>query len=124
MSGRTGPHIALAFAVGLAAGVLTGCAHGDEGPQPVRTTPTGRTIPFTLSTHCGIGEIQIGSTYFEADDPLSDGSGNPPAGWNQPVQKGTMTLKSETEAVFTDDAGHEVTFHARPGATGFKNLCL
>ncbi|MDQ0604742.1 hypothetical protein QF037_009087 [Streptomyces canus] len=34
-----------------------------------------------------------------------------------------MTLKSETEAVFTDEAGHEVRFRARPGASTYKRVC-
>ncbi|MFB7608773.1 hypothetical protein [Streptomyces gardneri] len=125
----------------LVAGVLTGCAKADEGAEPVRAkpsvpatpsartqpadpaTPSARTIPFELYTHCGISEARIDSTYFEAVTPLSDGSGNPPDGWDNPYQRGRMTLKSPTEAVFTDDAGHEVKFRARPGATSFKHIC-
>jgi hypothetical protein len=113
----------LILALALAAGVLTGCARADEGAQTVQATPSGRTIPFDLYTHCGIDEARIGSTYFEAEIPLSDGSGNPPQGWDNPTQRGTMTLKSATEAVFTDDAGHEVTFRARPGASAYKLIC-
>lgn len=111
-------------AVVLAAGVLTGCgtASGDD-KEPVRSAPSSRTVSFDLYTHCGIDEAHIGSTYFEAESPLSDGSGNPPAGWGNPTQRGTMTLKSDSEAVFTDDAGHEVHFRARPGASAFKRLC-
>jgi hypothetical protein len=30
---------------------------------------------------------------------------------------------SETEVVFTDDAGHRVTFTVRPGATTWKQIC-
>lgn len=89
----------------------------------MRATPSGRTIPFELYTHCGIDEALVGSTYFEASTPLSDGSGNPPEGWGNPTQWGTMTLKSESEAVFTDDAGHEVHFRARPGANTPKQVC-
>ncbi|MGW6392891.1 hypothetical protein ACWFR1_20805 [Streptomyces sp. NPDC055103] len=116
-------------AVTLATEALTGCTTADAGAEAVRTTPSvrttppARTLPFDLYTHCGIDEARIGSTYFEAQTPLSDGSGNPPDGWDNPTQRGTMTLTSETEAVFTDDAGHEVTFHARPGATAFKHIC-
>ncbi|MFB7586457.1 hypothetical protein [Streptomyces sp. NPDC056169] len=95
----------------------------DEDAEVVRATPSGRTIPFELYTHCGIDEARIDSTYFEAETPLSDGSGNPPDGWDNPTQRGTMTLKSETEAVFTDDSGHEVKFRARPGASEFKRIC-
>ncbi|MEU2118106.1 hypothetical protein ABZ567_21260 [Streptomyces sp. NPDC016459] len=104
-------------ALTLAAGVLAGCARADEDVN------TGRTVPFDLYTHCGIREARIGSTYFEAETPLSDGSGNPPAGWDNPIQHGTMSLNSETEAIFTDDAGHVVKFRARPDGSAFKHLC-
>ncbi|MCX5232500.1 hypothetical protein [Streptomyces sp. NBC_00233] len=120
MTERAG-HIILALT--LAAGVLTGCAQAEEGVDAVRPTASGRTMPFELYTHCGIDEARIGSTYFEAETPLSDGSGNPPDGWDNPTQRGRMTLKSATEAVFTDDAGHEVKFRARPGASAFKHIC-
>ena len=117
------------FALALAVAVLAGCTKADEDAKPVRATPSGRVtpsvrmIPFDLYTHCGIDEARIGSTYFEADPPISDDSGNPPEGWGNPIQHGTMTLRSDTEAVFTDDAGHEVKFRARPDATAFKRLC-
>lgn len=114
MTGRAGK---IVLALALAAGVLTACAQADKD------TNTGRTIPFDLYTHCGIREALIGSTYFEAQDPPSDGSGNPPEGWGNPYQRGTMTLTSETEAVFTDDAGHEVKFRARPGTEPSMPLC-
>ncbi|MDV5145842.1 hypothetical protein R1T08_16910 [Streptomyces sp. SBC-4] len=126
MAARAG-HIIVALA--LVTGVLTGCATADPGTEAVRTTPSAqatpsvRAIPFDLYTHCGIDEARIGSTYFEAETPLSNGSGSPPDGWDNPTQRGTMTMKSATEAVFTDDAGHEVTFRARPGATAFKHIC-
>ncbi|MFB8314147.1 hypothetical protein ACFC5T_37330 [Streptomyces sp. NPDC055961] len=120
MAGRAGRVV---FAFGLVACVLTGCVKAGEGAEVVRGTPSARTIPFDLYTHCGIDEARIGSTYYEAETPLSDGSGNPPEGWGNPTQRGTMTLESETEAVFTDDAGHEVKFRARPGASAFKRIC-
>ncbi|MEU1231995.1 hypothetical protein [Streptomyces sp. NPDC005828] len=115
--------VQIIFALTLAAGVLAGCAQGDEEVNTGRATPPGRTIPFDLYTHCGIDEARIGSRYFAAETPLSDGSGNPPEGWGNPYQRGTMTLTSETEAVFTDDAGHEVKFRARPGTEPSKPLC-
>ncbi len=61
--------------------------------------------------------------YFEATRPLSDGHGNPPPGWGNPYQKGTMTLLAPARAVFRDDAGHYVRFRLRPGATAFQHLC-
>ncbi|MFD9045541.1 hypothetical protein [Streptomyces zaomyceticus] len=128
MTERAG-HIIVALTLALVAGAVTGCTKADGGAEAVRATPTARAtpspraIPFELYTHCGIDEARIGSTYFEAETPLSDGSGNPPDGWGNPTQRGTMTLKSATEAVFTDDAGHEVKFRARPGARAFKHIC-
>ncbi|MEV4942193.1 hypothetical protein [Streptomyces zaomyceticus] len=128
MTERAG-HIVVALALALITGAVTGCTQADGGAEAVRATqtapatPTPRAISFELYTHCGIDEARIGPTYFEAETPLSDGSGNPPDGWGNPTQLGTMTLRSATEAVFTDDAGHEVKFRARPGARAFKHIC-
>jgi hypothetical protein len=83
----------------------------------------GPARPYQLYTHCGIDEARIGSRYFEAVHPLSDGQGNPPPGWGNPYQQGTMTLLSPARAVFRDHAGHQVEFRLRPGATAFKHLC-
>ena len=79
--------------------------------------------PYNLYTHCGVDEARIGSQYFEATHPLSDGSGNPPAGWGNPYQAGTMTRMSPAVAVFTDSAGHRVTFRLRTGAKSFRHVC-
>ncbi|MFJ4845772.1 hypothetical protein [Streptomyces sp. NPDC088733] len=124
------PYLVLAAALSTA--VLTGCT--SDGDRPRRTAghePTAaatgaavpRAMPFELYTHCGIDDVRIGSAWFEAERPLSDGSGNPPAGWDNPLHQGTMTVVSPTEAVFTDDEGHRVRFLARPGATEPKHLC-
>jgi hypothetical protein len=34
-----------------------------------------------------------------------------------------MTLLSPDEALFRDDAGHQVLFRLRPGATSFLHVC-
>ncbi len=92
--------------------VLAACGSGPGSPQP-----------YQLYTHCGIDEARIGGRYFEAVHPLSDGQGNPPPGWGNPFQQGTMTLLSPTEAVFRDRAGHQVQFRLRPRAAAFKHVC-
>src|SRR5262245_43166506 len=109
--------------------VLAACGGGGARPvtRPAATQATaafaGLTRPYTLCTHCGIGEARIGNGYFEAVHPLSDGAGNPPVGWGDPFQQGTMTMLSPAMAVFRDDAGHRVVFRLRPGATSFRHLC-
>jgi hypothetical protein len=103
---------------GPAAQVITPAA-----PAATAAAAAGSPRPYQLYTHCGIDEARIGNRYFEAVHPLSDGQGNPPPGWGNPYQQGTMTLLSPAEAVFRDRAGHQVQFRLRPGATAFKRLC-
>ena len=72
-----------------------------------------------LYTHCGVFGIELGSIWFAADPPLVEGAGNPPPGWGNPYQPGTVTLLTADEALFGDDVGHEVRLladdTARPG---------
>jgi hypothetical protein len=107
-------------ACGTGSAINAGTAAGPSGSGPSATTAAQ---PYRLYTHCGIDEARIGNRYFEAVHPLSDGHGNPPAGWGNPFQQGTMTLLSTSEAVFRDDADHHVLFRVRPGATSFKHVC-
>jgi hypothetical protein len=110
--------------------VLAACGSGPAAhvTAPARssaaaTAAAGSPQPYQLYTHCGIDEARIGNRYFEAVHPLSDGQGNPPPGWGNPYQQGTMTLLSPVEAVFRDNAGHQVQFRLRPRATAFKHVC-
>ncbi|MGZ6616382.1 MAG: hypothetical protein ACXVFQ_18365 [Solirubrobacteraceae bacterium] len=66
--------------------------------------------PYQLLTHCGITWARIRGTFWKADRPLSDGHGNPPAGWGNPYQAGTLRFTSVRTAIFTSPAG-SVTFH-------------
>jgi hypothetical protein len=83
------------------------------------TTSTPSPFAFDLYTHCGIDEAKIGEAFFEAEKPIQD----PADGFDNPYQKGTMTLQSPSRAVFKDDKGHVVYFRVRPGATEFKRIC-
>jgi hypothetical protein len=109
-----------AAAVGAAVALVAvfGLGHGS-----LDRSPAGRSVRYNLYTHCGVGEARLGSQYYMAVHPLSDGAGNPPAGWGNPYDAGTMTQVSATEAVFTDGAGHSVVFKVRPGATAFLRVC-
>jgi hypothetical protein len=110
--------------------LLAACGSGRASPgtRPAaassdRPAAAAATRPYRLYTHCGIDEARIGNRYFETAHPLTDGAGNPPAGWGNPYQQGTMMLLSPSTAVFRDSLGHHVVFRLRPGATSFKHLC-
>ena len=121
---RSGAAILAGAALVLAAcGGTAAQAAKPAAPSRTAAATAGSARPYLLYTHCGIDEARIGNRYFEALHPLSDGSGNPPTGWGNPYQKGTVTLLSPAKAVFRDDAGHQVLFRLRRGATSFKHLC-
>ena len=124
--GRGGPPMGGA----VMAVILAACGGGPVAPVSSTAAPSatgaahaGRPQPYQLYTHCGIGEARIGGYYFEAVHPLSDGHSNPPPGWGNPYQQGTMTLLSPAEAVFRDRVGHQVRFRLRPSAKTFKHVC-
>jgi len=72
--------------------------------------------PFTLRTHCGILSAWIGGRVWLADPPLTDGSGNPPAGWPNPAALGTLRELSQTRAEFRSREGKVAYFvRALPG---------
>ena len=64
--------------------------------------------PYELYTHCGIQWARIDGTFWRATQPLSDGSGNPPRGWGNPFQEGTLIFRSRTRAEFSSSAGSVV----------------
>lgn len=113
-----------------AAMVLVACGsgtatHAAKPPASSRaaTAVAGAARPYSLYTHCGIDEARIDGRYYEAVRPLSDGQGNPPAGWGNPYQDGTMTLLPPDQALFRDNAGHQVLFRLRAGAKSFQHVC-
>ncbi|MEV6906625.1 hypothetical protein [Amycolatopsis sp. NPDC051071] len=119
---RTVRWLLAAFAVLVLVGALMALPRTEKVPEslPVAVFPAEeRSLPFDLYTHCGVDEARVDNVYFEAERPLS----GPPNDWGNPYQHGTMTLPRPGRAVFQDSLGHEVTFRARPGATGFKQTC-
>jgi len=94
---------------------LPGCG-ASGGPAPSASA-------YSLYTHCGIREANVDGRWYVADTPLSDGSGNPPAGWGNPYQDGTITFLSPTRVEFSDTVGHQVTFTLRPNATAPLQIC-
>lgn len=108
------------LALGVAAIAVAGC--GTHTTSSTRTTTrahAGR--PYELYTHCGIEWAKISGTFWHAKQPLSDGSGNPPAGWGNPSQEGTLTFISPTTVRFDSPAG-SVTFE-RASRTRPPRIC-
>jgi hypothetical protein len=101
----------------LAALVVAGCGTSNA------PDPTVVIEDFELYTHCGIQEAKIGDTFYAASPVLDDGSGNPPAGWGNPSQVGTMTVPSDGTARFSAPGGLEADFEVRPGATNWSLIC-
>jgi phosphate-selective porin len=115
-------------AAAVAATGLTACASSHEGSSTTvsarATTPTPSAVAYSLYTHCGIDEATIAGRRFQADTPLFDSSGaNPPNGWDNPYQQGTITMLSDTAAEFRDAHGHVLRFHLRTNATGPTKVC-
>ena len=108
----------LAVAAGL---VLTFAI--SRTPNDDLTVMVFQPMPFDLMTHCGIDELKADGRYFQrVGGILDDGSHNPPPGWGNPYQHGTLTITSDI-AVFRDKQGHVETFKVRLGATEFLNIC-
>jgi hypothetical protein len=103
--------------VGAAAlAVVWGCSsHEAARSRPAGSRPAdgigtaaGSSSPYRLYTHCGIEWASIDGVYWHADQHLSDG-GNPPPGWGDPLQVGTLTISHHATAEFVSAAG-SVTF--------------
>ena len=88
--------------------LTAGCGSHATATGPA-ATGAHRGTPYTLLTHCGIEWAKIDGTFWRATRPLSDGNGNPPPGWGNPSQQGTLTFTNPTTAEFDSPAG-KVTF--------------
>ena len=89
----------------VAAVALSGC--GQQSSPAVTPTPgeTATSTEFDLYTHCGINELRVNDRYFQhVGGSLDDGSGNPPSGWDNPYQRGTLTVSGNL-AVFQEPGG-------------------
>jgi hypothetical protein len=107
---------------------VAGCGTATDGLEPSPAKSSSATVavggePFSLYTHCGIHELTLGGRWYElVGGALDDGHGNPPQGWDNPYQAGTLTSSGST-VLFRDHAGHRELFQLRPGATRPKVIC-
>ena len=94
---------------------LSGEAASADGVSLPPSPEPGVAYAVYLYTHCGVRGLDIGGVWFAADPPLVEDD-SPPPGWDDPEQRGAVTLLSHDEAVFRDDAGHEVRLRADESA--------
>lgn len=116
--------IALALLGILAvAASLAGCSQKSPIAAPIPMASQTKTLTFDLYTHCGIIDVMAFGRYFKhVGGSLSDGSGNPPDGWGNPYQRGTLTVSGDT-AVFRDKLGHVERFKAAKPPDRSVALC-
>jgi hypothetical protein len=103
--------------------VLAGCGAAAGATPAGRSPGDASRVPYSLYTHCGIDYARINGHWYKASRPLSDGSGNPPSGWDNPYQQGTIQVISRVAAKFRDTAGHRVWFVLLPGVTRPPRIC-
>jgi len=80
---------------------------------------------FQLYTHCGLNFLtgpDFDGSFWKSVGPGDDGSGNPPAGFGNPYDNGTMTLVSADIAEYHTSSGASIRF-TRQGKTKTSDLC-
>ncbi|MFN8167582.1 MAG: hypothetical protein U0S36_02225 [Candidatus Nanopelagicales bacterium] len=104
----------------------TGCASSAAGTPTIAPSSSPTVVQvlddYELYTHCGIREAKVGRDFYLADPEQGDG-GNPPQGWGNPSQRGTMTVRSDGTARFSAPGGLSADFRVRPGATDWILIC-
>lgn len=70
----------------------------------------GTRYEYGLMTHCGVDFIRFDGRWWEAQPHLDDGNGNPPDGWDNGIQEGTLTLRTEAALEFNASAGRTLQF--------------
>jgi hypothetical protein len=84
-------------------------------PEPSRADEVEMGVPYIheLFVHCGASGTRFAGRDWDADPPVGDH--NPPRGWEENRETGTMTLLSEDRAEFRSATdGRTVQFKPRP----------
>ena len=94
--------------------VLGGCTSSSSSPDislgtktmydrksTIRTAEIGTPYRFELLTHCGVELLWFDGRTWKIDTPLSQDMHNRPPGWPNPFALGSVTLRNESELIFT-----------------------
>ncbi len=101
--------VVLLVAACSSGGVVEGPAQDDiENKPPYGVgVEIGETYDYVLYVHCGVRWARIDGTWWETAAPLDDGNANPPNGWGNPYDAGSLTVVDETTAEYR--GGPDVT---------------
>jgi hypothetical protein len=88
------------------------CSPSDAEPPCGPGAEIGKPYDYQVYTHCGIIWAYFNGRYWKANPVLDDGNRNPPPGWDNPYDNGSMTLLDDTTARFTSRNG--LTAHFQP----------
>jgi hypothetical protein len=80
---------------------------------------------FGLYTHCGLDwplAMDFDGSFWDPNGPASDRSGNPPAGFGNPYDEGTVTLISPTLAQYRSRTGTMLQWNRHAGPQ-ISSLC-
>jgi hypothetical protein len=88
----------------------------------------GVVFRFSLYTHCGLDNpvaLDFDGSFWDSigPGPASDGSGNPPAGFDNPFDNGTIQLLSHDMAEYHSRSGTVMRFSRSPAASRTSYIC-
>lgn len=95
------------------------CSPRSARPACAGPAQVGVRYLHVLRTHCGILGTYFDGRLWRASPPLSDGSGNPPRGWDNPEQLGKMRLLRDDRAEF-QARGKSLVARFTPAPSGWK----
>jgi len=83
---------------------------------------------FSLYTHCGLDNpvaLDFDGSFWDpiGPGPASDGSGNPPAGFDNPYDNGTIQLLSHDRAEYQSQSGTVLRFSRSSSASRTSYIC-
>jgi hypothetical protein len=95
-------------------------ARSTPSPSPTKEVQVGVPYPHKLFVHCGTLGTTFAGRNWDADPSISEH--NPPPGWDENEEPGTMTLISQDRAEFRSSTdGKTVQFKLRPDGSPDPN---
>ena len=79
----------------------------DQGVELTGEPEIGVAYRVSVFTHCGLRHVDFDGSEWAISGPPSDGSGNPPRGFGNPTDEGTITLTSPDTATYRSQHGTE-----------------